>query len=64
MMKEKSTQKDSTSVSKPSQPISTDERWRMIAQAAYLRANERGFSGGDPLSDWLAAEKQVDAKLH
>ena len=63
-MKARSGKKNSTRVSKPGQPISADARWRKIAQVAYFRANERGFSGGDPLSDWLAAEKQVDARLH
>jgi hypothetical protein len=62
-MKTKSARKDSTRVSQPSRPTSADERWRMIAQAAYFLANERGFDGGDPLSDWLAAEKRVDAML-
>ncbi len=60
-MKVKSAQKNSTPVL--SQPISAEQRWDMIAEAAYLRANERGFNGGDPLSDWLAAEKRVDANL-
>jgi hypothetical protein len=32
----------------------------MIAEAAYLRAEQRGFSGGDSVADWLAAEKEVD----
>ncbi len=62
-MKEKSARKDFGSVNKLRQSISADERWRMIAQAAYFRANERGFSGGDPLSDWLAAERRIDAML-
>jgi hypothetical protein len=48
---------------KPKQAVSPDERRRMIAEAAYFRADKRGFTGGDPLGDWLAAEKQVDAML-
>jgi hypothetical protein len=35
----------------------------MIAQAAYLRAERRGFSGGSEVDDWLAAEAEVDALL-
>jgi Protein of unknown function (DUF2934) len=31
----------------------------MIAEAAYYRAQERGFIGGDPLADWLAAETEI-----
>jgi hypothetical protein len=43
--------------------VSAEERWRMIAEAAYFRAEKRGFSGGDPADDWVQAEKQIDALL-
>src|SRR5215472_14159801 len=45
--------------------ISEDVRRGMIAQAAYLRAERRGFSGGQDKEreDWLAAEAEVDALL-
>lgn len=36
-----------------------EERHRMIAEAAYLRAEARGFRG-DPLEDWLQAEAEID----
>ncbi len=42
---------------------SRDERQALIAREAYLRAEKRGFRGGDPLDDWLAAEAEVDARL-
>lgn len=35
----------------------------MIAAAAYFRAEQRGFVGGDSLDDWLAAEAEVDERL-
>jgi hypothetical protein len=37
----------------------------MIAHAAYLRAERRGFSGGHDKEreDWMAAEAEVDALL-
>jgi hypothetical protein len=35
----------------------------MIATAAYFRAEQRNFSPGCELEDWLAAEQEVDAKL-
>ena len=35
----------------------------LIAQAAYLRAQRRGFAPGHELEDWLAAEAEVDAAL-
>jgi len=44
-------------------PIRAEERRRLIAEAAYLRAEQRGFVGGDPMSDWLAAEADIDASL-
>jgi hypothetical protein len=38
--------------------------WRqLIATAAYLRAEARGFTGGSPEQDWLEAEKEVAARL-
>lgn len=45
--------------------ISADERRGMIAEAAYLRAERRGFSGGPDKEreDWLLAELEVDALL-
>jgi hypothetical protein len=33
-----------------------------IAEAAYRRAQERGFEPGHALDDWLAAEKEIDAR--
>jgi hypothetical protein len=35
----------------------------MIATAAYLRAERRGFASGDPVADWLEAEAEVDAEM-
>jgi hypothetical protein len=43
--------------------IPADERERMIRERAYLRAERRGFSGGDALEDWLEAEAEVDRLL-
>lgn len=39
-------------------------REKMISVAAYYRAEHRGFGGGDPLADWLAAEAEIDAMLN
>jgi hypothetical protein len=39
------------------------DRESRIAEAAYLRAQQRGFEPGYELEDWLAAEKEVDALL-
>lgn len=44
-------------------PVSREERWQMVSEAAYYRAKERDFRGGDDVADWLAAEAEVDARL-
>lgn len=43
--------------------VSVEERRRMIAEAAYFRALRRGFNGGDPVTDWIAAEREINAAL-
>lgn len=68
MAKEKTTHRRSatragTSQDSPGQEISPDERRRMIEQAAYLRAEHRGFNGGDPMEDWLVAEREINRML-
>ncbi len=40
------------------------ERKRMIAEAAYYRALQRGFVPGFENEDWLAAEAEVIAQLY
>jgi len=47
----------------PGKSVTPEERWRMVAEAAYLRAESRGFSGGNPTDDWLAAEAEIDKIL-
>lgn len=39
------------------------DRRQMVAVAAYFRAEHRGFDGGDPVTDWLDAEAEIDALL-
>ena len=43
--------------------IPQDQRRRLIAEAAYLKAERRAFRGGSPESDWLDAEAEVDTNL-
>ncbi|RPI64446.1 MAG: DUF2934 domain-containing protein [Lysobacterales bacterium] len=43
--------------------VTPEERRRMIAETAYFLAQERGFMGGDPVSDWIEAERRVDRQL-
>lgn len=56
------TRKPRTKTSR-STDVSAEQRHQMIAEAAYLRAERRGFSLGDPLDDWLAAEQEIDTLL-
>jgi hypothetical protein len=43
--------------------VTAETRRALIAEAAYLRAERRGFSPGQETDDWLAAEAEVDALL-
>jgi hypothetical protein len=36
------------------------ERHNMIETAAYYRAEKRGFPDGDPVKDWLEAEREIE----
>jgi len=38
-------------------------REQMIAEAAYFRAEQRGFAAGNEMSDWLQAEADVENVL-
>ncbi len=40
-----------------------EERWRLIAEAAYFRAQARGFAPGQEIEDWLQAEAEIDRIL-
>jgi len=41
-------------------PAEPGRREIMIREAAYYRAERRGFTAGHELEDWLAAEEEVD----
>ncbi len=43
--------------------VTQDERMRLIAEAAYYKAEKRDFTGGDELGDWIEAEAEIDALL-
>ena len=47
----------------PPKEVTDDLRWQMIAVAAYYPAEQRGFTPGCELEDWVAAEAQLDAWL-
>ncbi len=39
-----------------------EQRYCMVAEAAYFRAERQGFLG-DPVQDWTAAEAEIEAFL-
>lgn len=43
-------------------PSFSGSREERIAQAAYWRAERRGFEPGHDLDDWLHAEREIDAQ--
>jgi hypothetical protein len=43
--------------------LSESKRRRMVAEAAYYRALQRGFAAGGEVDDWLAAEQEVEQRL-
>ena len=47
-----------------SAPSCTDEQWRaMVSEAAYLKAERRGFVNGTPEQDWLEAERELRSRM-
>ncbi len=64
--------KGNASKARAAQPVSThpapqvctpEERYCLIAEAAYRLAEMRGFDGDKMLDDWLRAETEVDTQL-
>ncbi|MFZ0258010.1 MAG: phasin family protein [Gammaproteobacteria bacterium] len=61
------TEGNDDSLSLPSSPhpdkkkrVTPEQRWRMIKEAAYYRAEKRGFLGDHLADDWVAAEAEID----
>ncbi|MGB5422924.1 MAG: DUF2934 domain-containing protein [Desulfobacterales bacterium] len=44
-------------------PVTSDEKQRMVAEAAYFRFENRNFTGGDPVEDWVTAEADIENSL-
>lgn len=44
--------------------MTAGQRQQLIAEAAYYRAEGRGFADGDAFLDWLDAEREIDALLN
>lgn len=43
--------------------VGPEQRAELIAEAAFFRAEKRGFAPGHEVQDWLAAEAEVDTRL-
>jgi hypothetical protein len=43
--------------------VSAEDRKRFVAEAAYFKAERRGFAEGSELEDWVEAEAEIDALL-
>lgn len=43
--------------------VGLEQRSALIAEAAFFRAEKRGFALGSEVEDWLTAESEVNAKL-
>ena len=44
-------------------PVSAEVRERLIAMAAYYRAERRSFAPGGELQDWYEAAAEIDRQL-
>jgi hypothetical protein len=47
----------------PPAPLSPQEIYQLIQEAAYFKAEARQFAPGVELQDWLDAEKEVRQRL-
>ena len=43
--------------------VSNEEKYQLIAEAAYFRSEKRSFAPGYELEDWLAAEAEFETRL-
>jgi Protein of unknown function (DUF2934) len=44
--------------------VSPDELRKLISEAAYYRAKQRGFEPGHEVEDWVQAEAEVIGRLN
>lgn len=63
MTKVKATTKKTPTQARQAPQVTAEDRYRMIAEAAYYRAEKRGFTGGDVADDWVQAEAEIERLL-
>lgn len=44
-------------------PHFSEDHHTAVAEAAYFRAEKRGFAPGHELEDWLAGEAEIEERL-
>jgi len=52
-------EKASVSDIKAETALQGDEFYQMVSEAAYYRAENRGFAAGQEMDDWIAAEAEI-----
>lgn len=67
----KTTEKTAAPAKKPAAPkktaskmtVTLEQRYKMICDAAYFKAEKRGFSPENETQDWLDAEAEINKML-
>ena len=44
-------------------PLTNEDLYKLIAEAAYFKAKARGFAPGGEVQDWIAAEAEVRERM-
>ena len=57
------TQMKEAAASPATSEVTNKERYQLIAEAAYFRAERRNFVPGHELEDWLEAEAEIEARM-
>jgi len=63
MTKKESRKPARKSAKKKGCSLQLKKRQQMIAEAAYYRAENRGFVAGEALQNWLEAEDEIGQRL-
>jgi len=54
-----SKEKASVSDIKAETALQGEDFYQMVSEAAYYRAEKRGFAAGQEMKDWIAAEAEI-----
>jgi hypothetical protein len=61
--KPQATKPQSTFTGNAQAQVSPEELRKLISEAAYFRAKQRGFTPGYELEDWIEAEAEVMSRI-